>query len=144
VSTVFHNQVRLDGFDFQDAQFTVLLAAGIDNTMLGQMVTWDSSADNQMKLSGDGDPLHGRLVQVENRQVEGQLVGLVSFRFADKLPIKPGLSGGQIVARGSVLCGAAGGFVRTAVSGTDAAFSANGLRCVAVTDAGINAVAVKA
>ena len=144
MTAVFHNQVRLDGFDFQDAQFTVLLATGIDNTMLGQLVTWDSSADNQMKLCGDGDPIHGRLVQVENRQVEGQVVGMVSLRFADKLPIKPGLAGAQIVARGSVLCGAAGGFCRTAVSGTDAAYSANGLRCVAVTDAGTNAVAVKA
>jgi hypothetical protein len=135
VTTVFHNQVRLDGFDFQDSQFTVKLAAGIDNTMTGLAVTWDSSAANQMKLSGDGDPIHGVLMQVENRLVEGQLVGMVSLAFAELLQIKAGLSGGQIVAVGSVAVGAGNGLIRTGVVGTDLGATAYGPRVVELRDA---------
>jgi hypothetical protein len=136
----FHNQVRLDGFDFQDAQFTVKLATGTDTTfatIAGPIpLTWDSSAANQMKVAGDGDPIHAVLVQVENRLVEGQLVGMATFAFSTLLSIKAGLTGGQVVATDSVLCGAAGGYVRAAVSGTDTSFQPYGPRCVEVRDSG--------
>jgi hypothetical protein len=136
VTYPFHTTPKLDGYDHQDDQFTVSLAAGTDTDFTNNggpiAVTWDSSADNQMKSAGDGDPIHGILLQVENRTVEGTLLGTVSLEFSDLLTPKAGLTGGQIVARGSYVCGAGNGKIRTAVSGTDASYSPYGPRCVEV------------
>lgn len=108
----FHTQVSLHGFPFEDSQLTVKLAAGITAADVGKALTQDTSADNQMKLAGDGDPIDGQLLTVENRSIEGQLVGTCSFRFAAKLPVKSGLAGAAVVARGSRLIGAGAGEVK--------------------------------
>lgn len=142
----FHNVAKLDGYDHKDDQFTVLLAAGTDttfNTIAGPIpVTWDASAANQMKVAGDADPIHGVLLQVENRVIDGLLLGTVTLEYNEVLQIKAGLAGGQVVAVGSVLCGAAGGFVRTAVSGVDASYHPYGPRCVEVRNT-TGAVAIR-
>jgi hypothetical protein len=109
---IFHTQVRLDGFDFQDSQFTVLLHAGITTDDIGKAVSQDTSAANTVKLAGDGDEIIGQLLQVEARTVEGHLVGTVGFEFQELLPVLPGLSGAAIVAVGSRICGAGGGSVK--------------------------------
>lgn len=118
---MFHTQVRMAKFDFKDSQFTVNYADGITAADAGKAVTPDNSADNQVKLAGDGDPICGVIYTVEDRVNEGQLVGTVEFRFAAYLPIKAGLAGAKVVARGSKLCGAGAGEVRAIDPATEAA-----------------------
>jgi len=118
----FHNDVRLSKFPFPDSQLTVNLASGITATHIGLAVTQDTSADNQVKLAGDGDPIFGILYTVENRVTEGTLIGTVEFRFAAKLAIKTGLTGGAAVARGKRLIGAGAGEVKAITEATAAEF----------------------
>lgn len=109
----FHNQVRLTGFPFEDSQLTVKLASGITANDCGKALTQDTSADNTMKLAGDGDPIDAVLLTFEDRTaIEGIRVGTATFRFAMTLPVKSGLSGAAVPARGSRLCGAGNGEVK--------------------------------
>lgn len=108
------NQVRMAKFDFKDSQFTVKLATGITTADQGKAVTYDNSADNQVMLAADQTPICGVIYTVENRVNEGTLIGTVEFRFAAYLPIKAGLAGNQVVARGKKLIGAGAGEVRAA------------------------------
>lgn len=117
----FHTRIRFSKYDFKDSQFTVNLAAGITSASIGLAVTQDTSADNQVKLAGNGDEIIGILYTVEDRINEGELVGTVEFRFAAQLKIKSGLSGAQVVARGSRICGAGAGEVRAIDPATEAA-----------------------
>lgn len=116
---VFHTQVALHGYTFEDSQLTTKLAAGITKDSVGLAVTQDTSADNTVKLAGDGDEILGVLYTFEDRVIEGQKVGTIKFRFADKLKVKAGLAGAQVVARGSKLCGAGSGEVRAIDPATD-------------------------
>lgn len=116
----FYNSVKLSKFTFEAFQLTVNLASGITSADIGKAVTQDTSADNQVKLAGDGDPILGVLYTVENRLNEGTNVGTVEFKFAAKVPIKSGLTGASVVARGKRLCGAGGGEVRALDAGTPA------------------------
>ena len=125
----FHTQVRMAKFDFKDSQFTVNYAAGITAADVGKAVTPDNSADNQVKLAGDGDPICGVIYTVENRVNEGQLIGTVEFRFAAYLPIKAGLAGAKVVARGKKLCGAGAGEVRAIDPATEATLLAGAPHC---------------
>lgn len=109
--TPFHNKVSLRGFHFEDASLTVKLAAGITTNDVGKAVSMSNVA-NTMKLSGDGDVIVGRLVSVEDRTVEGQLVGAVEFQFANYLPIKAG----ETVAPGDTVVGAGAGEVKKATT----------------------------
>lgn len=108
----FYNTVKMSKFTFEAFQLTANLASGITSADIGKAVTQDTSADNQVKLAGDGDPVIGVLYTVENRINEGTLVGTVEFKFAAKVPIKSGLTGNTAVARGKRLCGAGNGEVR--------------------------------
>lgn len=105
--TPFHNKVSLRGFHFEDTSLTVKLAAGITANDVGKAVSMSNVA-NTMKLSGDGDFIVGRLVSVEDRTVEGQLVGAVEFQFANYLPIKSG----ETVVAGDTVVGAGSGEVK--------------------------------
>lgn len=118
----FHTKIRLSGYPFEDSQLTVKLAAGTTSAHLGKAMSGDASADNTMKPAGDGDEIEGVLLSIEDRKVEGQLVGTVTFRFAKKLPIKTGLTGNAVVTRGKRLIGAGNGDVKAIdLSGTPAA-----------------------
>jgi hypothetical protein len=108
--TQFHNKVSLRGFHFEDWSLTFNLAAGITTNDVGKAVSVDTSADNKVKLAADGDTIVGRLASVEDRAVEGQLVGAVELKFANLLPIKTG----QVVARGDTVVGAGNGEVKAA------------------------------
>lgn len=119
----FHTSVRLINYPFDDFQFTVNLAAGITLADEGKALTQDTSADTTMKLAGDGDPIDAILIKVENRVIEGHLVGTVGFKFAEKLTIKSGLTGAAVPARGSRLCGAGAGEVKA----IDPAFATDAL-----------------
>ena len=115
--TPFHFNVSLRGFHFEDSLLTVNLASGITAADVGKAVTIDTTAANTFKLAGDGDHVMGRLEVVEDRKVEGQLVGTVAFRFANLLPIKIG----ETVAVGDTVVGAGNGTVKALqASGTSA------------------------
>lgn len=132
----FHTQVRLTGFPFEDSQLTVKLSGSPVQADIGKALTQDTSAANTMKLAGDGDPIDGVLLTLENRTVEGTVVGTCSFRFAKTLPIKSGLTGAAVVAVGSRLCGAGAGEVKaidwSSPTATLAGVYANAPRCWAV------------
>lgn len=110
MSTPFHNKVSLRGFHFEDFSLTVKLAAGIVAADVGKALAVDGSNPNQLRLAGDGDAVIARLATVENRAVEGQLIGAAEFRFANVLPIKAG----EVVAAGDTAVGAGNGEIKSA------------------------------
>ena len=58
---------------------TFILADDIKEEHVGLAVVQDSTASNTVKLAGDGDPIFGRLENVEDRKVEGIKVGAVKI-----------------------------------------------------------------
>jgi hypothetical protein len=108
----FHTQVNLAGFPFPDFQLTVALASGITTSDVGKAMAIDTSGANKFKLAGAGDIIVGRLLTVENRVNEGQLVGTIAFKFAEKLPIKAGLAGANVIVLGSTAVGAGSGEIQ--------------------------------
>ena len=123
----FHTQVRMAKFDYKSFQHTVNLSADIMALpvadAVGRAVTWDNSADNAVKLAGDGDPICGIIYTVEDRVNEGTDLGTIEMKFGAYLPIKPGLTGNQVVARGKKLCGAGAGLVRAIDFAADTALA---------------------
>jgi len=57
---------------------------------IGLAVTLDTSADTQVKLAEDGDPILGRIEAVENRVAEGVWVATVLTKGGMTLPIATG------------------------------------------------------
>lgn len=78
--------ISLAGMYFEDFQMPFNLKAGIVRADVGKAVALDTAAANTVKLAGDGDVIVGRLETVEDRNVEGTLVGTVAFRFVAKIP----------------------------------------------------------
>ena len=107
----FHNKVNLDGFDQQDFQFTFALNGAITPAMVGAAVTLDTSAPNTVKMAGAGDPILGMLVNVENRNIDGLLTGMIATKFCELLPIATGLTGAAIPAIGSSVQGGGAGAI---------------------------------
>lgn len=108
MTDIFHTQVALHGYDFQDSQLTFNLNASMVAANVGAPVALDAAAPNTVKLAGDGDEIIGVLMTFEDRTIEGQKVGTVELRFAKKLKIKTG----ETVVVGSRLVGAGGGEVK--------------------------------
>lgn len=108
------------GFTFNDFQFTYLLSGVVTLADVGKGVTLDTTAANTMKLAGVGDPIYGRLETFEDRISLGIKVGNVSRKFKDKLPVKAGLTGFDVVALGDTVVGATanGGDVKALNSGS--------------------------
>lgn len=106
--TLFHTKPTLRGYHFEDWSFTFNLATGITAADIGKAVSLDTTGNNKVKLAGDGDVIVGMLSTVEDRVVEGQLVGAVELKFANILPIKSG----NTVAVGDSVQGAGGGEVK--------------------------------
>lgn len=88
--TVIGAGVSLSGIFMENWQITFNLKTGIVAADIGKAVTLDVSADNTVMLATDGDPILGRLETVENRVVEGVLVGTVSLKGALKFPKQVG------------------------------------------------------
>jgi len=124
VTSPFHFGVSLQGIPFEDTRLTVKLASGITAADIGKAMSKSSTTANTFKLAADGDYIVGRLLSVENRTVEGILVGTIEFRFANTLPIKSG----ETVVAGDFVIGAGSGEVKasalvaaeTTANGTDA------------------------
>jgi hypothetical protein len=87
MATAFHNTVDLRGIHFEDRKVTMTLKTGIVKTDEGKPVTIDTSANNTVKLAGDGDSIFGVLEVVENRSVDGILVGTISLNFIQEWDI---------------------------------------------------------
>lgn len=114
--TAFHTNVSLRGFYFEDSLLTFNLTAGMDSDDVGKAVSLSTAAANTVKLAGDGDHIVGRLQSVEDRTVEGTLVGAVELRFANTLPIKTG----ETVAVGDTVVGAGVGEVKALAAASSA------------------------
>lgn len=138
MATPFHYGVSLRGFHFENFNLTVNLAAGITKDDLGKAVAVDATGSNKVKLAGDGDHIIGRLEVVEDRTVEGQLIGTVAFKFANLLPIKSG----STVAAGDTVVGAGGGEVKALADGEGDSAPDHSKNFVAEV-IGTNAVVVK-
>lgn len=108
MTDIFHTQVALHGYDFQDSQLTFNLNASMVAANVGAPVALDAATPNTVKLAGDGDEIIGVLMTFEDRTIEGQKVGTVELRFAKKLKIKTG----ETVVVGNRLVGAGGGEVK--------------------------------
>jgi hypothetical protein len=106
------------GFPLDDFIFTYNISGAVAQTDLGKAVTLDATADSSMKLAGDGDPIDGRLLTYEDRSQQGAgKTGAVARRFKELLPIKAGLAGFNVVARGDTVVGAGNGEVRASNNG---------------------------
>lgn len=98
--------VSLRGMEHNDFHYPFNLAAGIVAADAGKAVSLDSTAANTVKLAADGDAVLGKLVTVENRSVEGVLVGTVALRGGFKF------STSGTVAVGDSVQGAGAGVVK--------------------------------
>ncbi|TPL42609.1 MULTISPECIES: hypothetical protein [unclassified Mesorhizobium] len=142
--TYSHQNVTLRGFHWETSSLTGNLATGITANDVGKAVSVDPSGANKFKLSGDGDVIVGRLASVEDRSVEGSLIGAIEFQFANMLPIKAGLAAGEIVAIGSTVIGAGNGEVKALTTGSGPTVAAPNHNINFVAEIiGTNAVVVK-
>ncbi|RWM27929.1 MAG: hypothetical protein EOR77_30890 [Mesorhizobium sp.] len=107
-----HQNVTLRGFHWEVSSLTFNLASGITQAHIGRGVSVDASGPNKVKLAADGDTIIGRLASVEDRTVEGSLIGAVELQFANTLPIKAG----ETVAVGATVVGAGAGEVKAAAT----------------------------
>lgn len=142
--TPFHTGVSLRGFYFEDSLLTFNLADGIDSDDVGKAVSKDGTVANGVKLAADGDVIIGRLQSVEDRTIEGTLVGAVELRFSNTLPIKTGLTAGEVVVVGSTVIGAGAGEVKALTTGSGPTVAApNHNYNVVVEIDGTDAIVVK-
>lgn len=72
--------ISLRGMTHEKFHYPFYLASGITKADVGKAIALDTSAANTVKLAGDGDKIIGKLVSVEDRGVEGVLVGTVTLR----------------------------------------------------------------
>jgi len=102
--------ISLRGMTHEKFHYAFNLASGITKADEGKAVALDTTAANQVKLAGDDDHIIGKLVVVEDRSVEGVLVGTVAlkggFGFTEvAAPTYP-------LAVGDTVVGAGGGEVK--------------------------------
>lgn len=96
--------VSLRGIYFEAFQLPFNLASGITKADEGKAVALDSTAANTVKLAGADEAIIGRLEVVEDRNIEGVLVGTVAVKFADRLPKASGATinvGDTVVGNGA-------------------------------------------
>jgi len=110
----FHDKVTLRGFHWEYSSLTFNLAAGITAADAGKAVSLNGVVPNSVKLAADGDKIVGYLSTVENRVVEGILVGAVELQFANILPILPAAV--ATLAVGNSVVGAGGGQIKAATA----------------------------
>lgn len=110
--------VSLRGLKHDDFHYAFNLAAGITASDVGKAVALDASAPNTAKLAGDDEQIIGKLTTVEDRAIEGILVGTIELRggfLFTKAAAAPAISVGDTVI------GAGGGEVKAAASPNHAA-----------------------
>lgn len=119
------NSPALREFPFEDFQITYLISGGATEADVGKAVSQDVAADGTVKLAADGDTIMGRADTVTVRAQEGVTTCGVSRKFIGRLPIKAGLTGVNVVVRGSTVVGAGAGEVKARVVSAAAAPDAN-------------------
>ena len=77
--------VTFQNIHVEEFSLTWYLEASIDEDDIGKGVTIDATAARTVKLAGDGDRVIGHLSTVEDRTVEGVLVGAVDLKGAFKM-----------------------------------------------------------
>jgi len=115
------NQIVASGYPIGIFTFTYLLAGTYADdaaiaTTAGKVVTFDSTAASTMKLSGDGDPIHGRVYVPERRAVLGINVASVARKFKELVPVAAGYT--PVV--GDRVVGGGNGTVKKATANTGA------------------------
>jgi hypothetical protein len=105
------NQVVLDGFTQHDFAFTMLISGTVTSADLGKAVTLDTTAPATVKLAGDGDPIYGRIFQIEDRSQEGVTTCTVETRFRKRLP-----KSAAAITLGASVVGAGAGLVKAGVA----------------------------
>ncbi len=109
------NQVVLDGFTQHDFAFTMFLAAGhglSDADLIGRVVSLDVTADATVKVAADGDPIYGRIFQVEDRSQEDVVTVTVETRFRKRLKKLEA----TVFTRGASAVGSGAGLVKAAAA----------------------------
>lgn len=105
--------ISLRGMTHDEFHYPFYLASGITKADEGKAVTLDTTGPNKVKLAGDDDPIIGVLVVVENRAIEGILVGTVALRGGFRM--KKAASA-PAISVGDTVVGAGGGEVKAAAS----------------------------
>lgn len=72
--------VSLRGIPHDEWHYPMNLKAGIVAADCGKAVSLDATAANTVQLAGDTEEIFGQLVSVEDRVVEGVLVGTVAVK----------------------------------------------------------------
>lgn len=101
------------GIEHEDCNYPYNLAAAIVAADVGKAVSIDTTAARTVKLAADGDVIHGWLVSVEDRTIEGLKVGTVSLKGGVRFTRA---AGAPAVTVGAPLCGAGNGEVRVALA----------------------------
>lgn len=100
--------ISLRGMTHEKFHYPFNLASGITRADIGKAVSLDTSAANTVKLAATGDKIIGQLVVVEDRSIEGILVGTVAMRGGFKFtqitsPAFPIAVGDSVIGGGSGL-----------------------------------------
>ena len=103
--------ISLAGLFHEDWQYPFYVSGAVTQADVGKAVTLDTTAQNTVKLAGDGDPILGRLETFEDRTVEGVKVGTVSIQGGMKFP-----KTAAAIAVGNSIVGGGGGLVKADVS----------------------------
>jgi len=80
MSSIASGGVSLVGIPQNMFRLTCYLAAGITSANKGQPVALDTTANNTVKLAGDGDVIIGNLITVSTGTTEGISAGTVEFK----------------------------------------------------------------
>lgn len=79
--------ISLRGITHEDFHYPFYLKAGVVRADVGKAVAIDPTAPNTVRLAADGDQIIGKLVTVEDRAIEGVLVGTVALRGGFKFTV---------------------------------------------------------
>lgn len=101
--------VSLRGIEHDEFHYPFNLASGITASDIGKAVSLDTSASNTVKLAADGDAIVGKLVTVEDRTIEGVLVGAIALHGGFKFTKADAAAA---ISVGDTVVGAGGGEVK--------------------------------
>lgn len=101
--------VTLVGLVPQVFAWTWNVSGVVAQANVGELVTQDLTADNTVKLLGDGDAPLGQLITYEDRKLEGIKVGTVNLKGGFRVATT-----GVVVKGGSVVGSATAGKVKAA------------------------------
>lgn len=104
------NQIVLECFSLDDFIYTMLASEPITVADIGKCVSLDPAVASGVRLAGDGDPIYGRIYQVEDRSQENITTVTVETKFRKRVK----LLAGEAPTIGNSIVGAGDGFVKAA------------------------------